>query len=134
MKQIKKKKRKKKTERAELIEECEKLIREGKFRTFGRKCQFCNRTTSLGLFHILSKGAHPRIRLHEDNLLISCWLPCHYTFHHDPFFARDVIFPKIVQICGETWEQDLLELERSEPKLGIVRLREIREELKEKYV
>ena len=121
--------KKKKSERAELIEKCERLIRDDKLKRVGNKCQFCGRTQGLGLFHILSKGAHPRLRLHEDNLLIVCWLPCHSQFHHDPFFARDTIFPKIVEIMGEDWEQYLLDLERSLPKLGIIQLREKLEEL-----
>jgi len=119
----------KKSERAKLIEKCERLIREDKLRMVGNKCQFCGRTAGLGLFHILSKGAHPRIRLHEDNLLIACWFPCHHQFHHSPYIARDVIFPKIAEICGEDWEEYLLELERSLPKLGLIQLREKLEEL-----
>ena len=124
--------KKKKTERAELIEKCEKLIREDKLRMVGNKCQFCGRTAGLGLFHILSKGAHPRIRLHEDNLLIVCWLPCHHRFHHDPFWSRDFAFPKIAEICGDDWEQHLLELEMTSPKLGIMQLRDTLEKLEEK--
>ena len=119
----------KKSERAKLIAKCEKLIREDKLRMAGGKCQFCGSQKGLGLFHILSKGAHPRIRLHEDNLLIVCWLPCHYKFHHDAFWSRDVAFPKIAKLCGENWEQDLLDLERTAPKLGMVQLREKLEEL-----
>ncbi len=122
----------KKSERAKWIEKCEKLIREQKFKLYGKRCMFCGRTTGLGLFHVLSKGAHPRIRLHEDNLLISCWFPCHHDFHHNPFFARDVIFPKIEHLLGKDWEQNLLELERTMPKLSLTRIKEIHEELKER--
>ena len=121
----------KKSERAKWIEKTEKLIREQKFKLFGKKCQFCGRTTGLGLFHILGKGAHPRIRLHEDNMLIACWLPCHHNFHHDPYFARDVIFPKIAELCGKNWEQDLLDLERTEPKLSLQRIKDIYDEYKQ---
>lgn len=122
-----------KSERAKLIDQCKKLIRKGKFRLFGERCQFCGSNKNLGLFHILSVGAHPRLQLNEDNMLIACWFGCHHKFHHDPFYARDVIFPKIAELLGDNWEQDLLELERNEPKLGIVRIREILDELKEKY-
>jgi hypothetical protein len=68
----------KRTERAKLIEKIEKLIRAKKLKECGGICQFCGSQSKLGLFHILSKGAHPRIRLYEDNMLISCWMPCHY--------------------------------------------------------
>lgn len=121
----------KKSERAKLIDKCETLIREQKFKLFGRSCQFCGKTTGLGLFHILSKGAYPRIRLHEDNLLIACWFPCHHSWHHDPYYARDIIFPRITKICGEGWEERLQQLYRSEPKLNLTRLKEIYEQLKE---
>lgn len=121
----------KKSERAKWIKKCEDLIREQKFKLFGKKCQFCGRAGGLGLFHILGKGSHPRIRLHEDNLLIACWLPCHYTWHHDPYYARDVMFPKIEKLVGKDWETKLLFLERSAPKLSLTRIKEIYEELKE---
>lgn len=122
----------KESEKAKWIKKCEKLIREQKFKLFGRKCQFCGRSTSLGLFHILSKATHPRLRLHEDNMLISCWFPCHHNFHHDPFFARDVIFPKIAKLCGDNWEECLLEIEKTQPKMNLARIKEIYEELKER--
>jgi len=122
----------KKSERSKLIDQCKDLIRELKFKTFGKKCQLCGSEKQLGLFHILSVGAHPRLQLHEDNILIACWFGCHYKHHHDPFYARDVIFPKIAKLLGERWEENLLELERTEPKLSITRIREILEELKER--
>ena len=125
---------KKKSDKAKLIEKCEAIIREKKFKLFGRKCQFCGNTSGLGLFHILSKGTHPRIRLLEDNLLISCWFRCHHDFHHNPYFARDVIFPKIRKICGDDYEVNLLEAEAMAPKLNMVRLEEIYEELKESLI
>lgn len=123
---------KKKSERQKWIDKCEDLIREQKFKLFGRKCQFCGKTAGLGLFHILGKGSHPRIRLHEDNILIAGWFCCHFRWHHDPYFARNYIFPKINAICGEGWEDYLLQLNRTEPKLGLMRIKEIYEELKER--
>jgi len=121
-----------KSERSKWIKKCEALIREQKFKLFGRKCQFCGDTRQLGLFHILSAGSHPRLRLCEDNLLIAGWWCCHYKFHHDPYFARDFIFPKIKKFLGENWEEYLWELDRNAPKLSLVRIKEIYEELKER--
>ena len=123
-----------KSERSKWINKCKKLLREQKFKLFGRKCQFCGSTKGLGLFHIKNVGTHPRIQLHEDNLLISCWYRCHHDFHKNPYFARDVIFPKITKICGEDWEEHLTLLNNAEPKLNLMRIKEIYDELKEKEV
>ena len=119
----------KQSERMKWIKKCEKLIRENKFKLFGKRCQFCGKKAGLGLFHVLSVGSHPRLRLHEDNLLIAGWYCCHYKWHHDPFFARDIMFPKLVKLLGKRWEEDLWELERTMPKLNLIRIKEIHEEL-----
>jgi len=121
-----------KSERAKLIKKCEVLLREDKFKLFGRKCMFCGKTGQLGLFHIFSVGSHPRLRLCEDNLLIAGWWCCHYKFHHDAYFSRDFIFPKIKKFLGENWEEYLWELDRNAPKLSLARLKEIHKELKER--
>lgn len=112
-----------------MIDKCETIIREELIKKCGNRCQFCGRTTGLGLFHILSKGAWPRIRLHKDNLLIVCWFPCHNKFHHDPYHARDYIFPKIKDIKGEDYELKLWQLNESMPRLTMVELERIHKEL-----
>lgn len=132
MSKLKKKGKSKTKERTKLIGEVEELIREYKFKLLGKKCQFCGKTGQLGLFHVLGKGAHPRLRLHGDNILISCWFPCHHNFHHNPYYARDIIFPKIAKLLGDDWEERLLELERTEPKLNLQRIKELYEEYKAK--
>ena len=121
----------KKSERTKWIDKCKKLLREDKFRLFGRICQFCGGAGGLGLFHILNVGSHPRIQLHEENLLIAGWYCCHHKFHHDPYFARDIIFPKIDKICGKGWEERLSELNKTAPKLNLIRIKERYDELKE---
>lgn len=124
----------KKSERTIWIKKCKDLIRNQKYRLHGRRCQFCGSTKQLGLFHIFPVGRYPRIQLHEDNILIACWYGCHHKFHHDPYFARDIIFPKIKQLCGEDYEDYLNRLNETEPKLSLVRIKEIYEELREKDV
>ena len=122
----------KKSERKKWIEKCQKIIREHKIRTFGNKCQFCGKKGNLGLFHILSVGAYPRLALCEDNMLLACWFPCHNGWHHNYYFARDVIAPKIRQICGDDYESYLKKINEEMPKLSLLRIKEIFNELQAK--
>lgn len=101
-------------------------------RTIGY-CQLCGSRKQLGLFHILPIGRYPRLQLHRDNLLLTCWFGCHYPFHHDFYKARDIIVPRIKEVLGEDYEEELKELNNTQPKLNMTRLEEIHEELKELY-
>lgn len=114
-----------KSKRQKLIEECETLIRKLKVSTFGEKCQLCGKTGQLGLFHVLPKGAHPRLRLHEDNMILAGWFCCHFPFHHDFYKARDLIIPRLKALLGENYEETLLEIEKTAPKLDEIRIKEL---------
>jgi hypothetical protein len=121
----KKKGIRKKSERQKLIEACEKILREELLQECDYKCQFCGSVNNLGLFHVLPKSRYQRIRLAKDNLLIACWMPCHFNFHHDPFYAKDIIFPKIKRILGRNFEERLKILNETSEKLTLTRLKEI---------
>ncbi len=95
----------------------------------GARCEICGKTTQLGLFHVLSKGAHHRLRYAERNLLIAGWFCCHLPWHHDYYIARDRIIPRIKELLGENYEYDLLDLERSLPKLNELEIKRIYQEL-----
>ena len=57
------------------------------------RCEICGRYQvqlrfPLSIFHILSKGAHPRLRYYEKNVLLACWSKnqnnlstCHNVWH-----------------------------------------------------
>ena len=120
-----------KSERKKLIEKCKKLIREKKLKLYGSRCQFCGSTKQVGLFHILSVGAYPRLELHEDNMLLACWFGCHHKWHHDYYYARDIIEPKIKKLVGENYEEDLRNVYNQIPKLSLVRIQEIYQELQD---
>src|SRR3990167_10886672 len=77
-------------------------------KTRGPNCELCGlERGNMGLFHILPRGKYPKIQLLEENVLWACWLPCHHNFHHDPFYAKEVVFPKITEIRGKGWEDSL---------------------------
>ena len=108
--------------RSVLIKENDKLMFAELIRERGAKCEFCGRTQGLGTFHILRKATYPRIRYHRANLLLACWQPCHYTWHHDYKTARDKIEPKIKELCGEDYEEKLLALNLTAPRLTMTQL------------
>ena len=120
-----------KSERKKWIDKCKVIIREKKTNLYGKRCQFCGSIKQVGLFHILSVGAYPRLELYEDNILLACWFGCHHKWHHDYYYARDVIIPKIKKLVGENYEEELKAIYPTLPKLSLVRIKEIHEELKE---
>lgn len=77
-------------------------------------CQICGRSGVVGKFHILAVGTHPRLEFSETNILLTCWLPCHFFWHHggpnDPRNKRTL--ERIAELLGPDWEQRLREEER----------------------
>ena len=85
--------------RARRIQAVQDIIRDILKIRHGAKCQFCGRKEDLGVFHILPVGLYPKIRFFMQNVLLSCWKPCHYTWHHDPHQA-DRFKAKIAALKG----------------------------------
>jgi len=114
-----------------MYDKCEALLREILKIERGDRCQICGRTAdNIGLFHILPKGSHSKLRLYKANLLLACWLPCHSTWHHEYKKAKH-IEKRIKEICGENYEEELLKLEAMVPKQGLVYLSMIHAGLKQ---
>jgi len=117
-----------------LIEQCEDLLRKiliaerrSSHSSSGRVCQICgNPVANPSLFHILNKKDFPRLRLDARNILLAGWWCCHYKFHHDPYFARDVVWPRIAELLGPDWEAQLKVLNSTKPKLDMLELSKIR--------
>ena len=120
-----------KSERKKHIDKCLELIRKPKIKLFGKKCQICGKSTEVGNFHILNVGSHPRLQLYWDNIILAGWFCCHHPFHHDYYKARDVIVPRLKQLLGEDYEQQLRQKEKELPKLSLDRIKEIYQELKD---
>ena len=112
----------KKRPRTKAIDACEHLTFEILKYKRGPKCELCGGNKQLGTFHILPKGRFQRLRFHKSNLLIAGWYCCHYDWHHTFIIARDVIEPRIKELCGENYEEDLRKLDLIQPKLTLTYL------------
>ncbi len=85
----------------------------------GDRCQICGadgRIKPVGVFHILPVGGYQRLQFRFENVLLSCWFPCHYNWHHD--FEKAVrVKERIVAIKGENYKYDLMLMERTIPRM-----------------
>ena len=122
----------KKSTRMLLINKIEDLLRAKLKRERGDICQICGKKTCrpVGLFHILHKGVYPKLRFHEENLLLVGWLPCHHAWHHDYFKAR-AIESRIKELRGRDYEDLLKIIDKMQPKLSMFQLRLIHKAFEE---
>ena len=81
----------------------------------GPMCEICKVRKAQGRFHILSVGAHPRLEFDSFNVLLSCWHPCHFNWHHSYSKAKD-IEKRIKCLRGDDYETRLLTEELSQPR------------------
>ena len=81
----------------------------------GPNCEICGVRKAQGRFHILSVGAHPKLEFNSYNILLSCWFPCHYNWHHSYEKAKE-IEKRIKYLRDETYKDRLLAEEVTEPK------------------
>jgi hypothetical protein len=101
--------------------------------TRGNRCEICGRQAdNLGGAHILPKSIYPRLRYHEENLLLMCYLPCHFNLHHysdnDPPNKRTIA--KIKELRGEDYREKLLILNKIQPQMTAFQLDLIHKALK----
>lgn len=114
-----------KSSRARLIQKIQDLIREILKIERGDKCELCDCVgVNVGVFHILPVGAHPKLRFSFENLLLSCWHPCHFSWHHDFYKAKE-IEKKIIKLRGLDYEQKLRALEVQIPKIDTFYLNQL---------
>lgn len=107
----------KKSNRKTLRDQIGKLQYAKLLRERGPMCEICKRRPAQGRFHILSVGSYPRLEFCDENVLLACWLPCHYTWHHDYRKARE-IDKRIKELRGEEYEINLKALDITRPKLS----------------
>lgn len=96
-----------KSERSKLIKKCDELFFKVLVKERGRKCEICNKTKGIGPSHILSKQKYPRLRYSQQNIILMGWYCCHQPYHHDYYDARDRIVPKIKELLGNDYEEQL---------------------------
>ena len=99
-------------------------------------CEICGRhTNQLGKFHILSVGAHPKLEFVKENILLTDWMPCHYTHHHagadDPRALK--IIERIKELRGSDYRQRLIGMKQNVSTMSEVylmcKLEEFKQEL-----
>ena len=81
----------------------------------GLNCEICGKhDPSVGRFHILSVARSPRLEFCSDNILLACWMPCHYGHHHWGITdERNIkVLDAIKRKLGEDWKANLAEKER----------------------
>jgi len=70
-------------------------------------CEICGRhPVRLGRFHIMLVGQYPRLEFCDENILLTCWMPCHNDYHHNPEKA-DAIKDKIKKLQGSDYRDRL---------------------------
>jgi hypothetical protein len=85
----------------------------------GCRCQICNKPDQkVGVFHIIGKGSHPRLRYNKENLLLCCWFPCHSDWHKN-FYKAQLIEKKIIQLLGRDYKERLERLNAVSSKIDI---------------
>ncbi len=99
-----------------LLDRADKLFFRVLLKERAARCELCSKTTTLGTFHIFPKSTHSKLRYSKNNVLITCWLPCHYNFHHDPYKAR-VIIDKIKELKGADFEDTLKAFNATMPNM-----------------
>ena len=107
---------------SQLIRECDKLISKIIIAKRGRVCQICGGTEDLGVAHILNKESYERLRYHEKNLVVMGWWCCHIYFDSDLYVSRKRIIPKIKDLLGEDYEEQLKLLNKTAPQINRTRL------------
>ena len=98
------------------------MIRDKLIKERGSKCQICGKIGTVGLFHIKSRGAYPRLTFYIPNLLLAEWYPCHANWHHNFYQARE-IEKRIKEICGKDYEDELIKANLIQPRLTMTYLK-----------
>lgn len=90
----------------------------------GRKCEVCGKEAMVGKHHILRVGTYPRLRYHEDNIVLLCWYNCHYGIHHFP--AADPVSKhiekRLQELKGENYYNNLLNINSLMQKKSLLEL------------
>lgn len=92
---MKRSKPKQVSDRGRLIKKIDKIFFEILKIERGAKCEICGRTQQIAPFHILDKGRYPRLRWHKENVLLTCWFNCHYSYHH--YSHQDLRYQRVIE-------------------------------------
>ena len=88
----------------------------------GELCEICQQRIATCRFHILPVGTYPRLEFHSENILISDWNPCHFSWHHS-YFKAQRIEERIKELRGADYKERLQKANATAPRLTTVYLR-----------
>lgn len=100
----------------------------------GWKCEICGKVfteknlRNLTVFHVLPTGQYPRLRFHFENVLLACWHPCHFNWHHDHEKGLP-IKKRVKELLGKDYKARLEKLDARAPKMTGIRIELIYVEL-----
>lgn len=99
------------------------LFESGGRRSWRGPCDCCGKKRWLQCAHLLSVGAHPRMRYDPDNGRPLC-VRCHlFGWHKDPTFANDYIARRGLASIMHTLRMRERVARRSDPELSLLGLR-----------
>jgi len=115
-----------------IIKYCDKLLFEILKIKRGDKCEVCGRPNPAP-HHVFFKGEYPRLRFREDNIILMCWSPCHFSLHHQthdhPHYKRS--YAKIKELLGCNFYDKLKIANKCAPMMSIFQLQLVRMALKQ---
>ena len=115
-----------KSERSKLIKDLDKLFRLVLIKKRGDIDEITgNPGNRLGTFHIMPKGAYPRLRYSERNCLLVNWFPAHFSWHHDNpgHKTYDMVLRRIKELRGDDYVEKLKMQETMADKISMSHLR-----------
>ncbi len=71
----------KKPSRKQWLKRLDSLLSQA-IRLRDKTCQKCGHSNHLGAAHYYPKGKYTRLRYDLDNVILLCWLPCHFGWAH----------------------------------------------------
>ena len=118
--------------RQAVIKFCDKLLFEILKIERGNRCEICGRPNPAP-HHILEKGTYPRLRFVKQNILLLCWMPCHFAIHHytheNPAYKR--VQEGIERLLGADYREQLLVAEKMQSQQNMTNLGFLRMALKQ---
>jgi len=104
---------KKISDRGKIIKRLDTLFRTYMLKNRINKCQWCGKPgKNLQVSHILPKGAYPRLRFRQENVLLLCYY-CHFhRWHKSPLEAATLMN----ELEGEGYKEELLALNAIQSK------------------
>lgn len=116
------------SDRGKIVKACDKLLFEILKLERGNICEIHqHECPKIGPMHILNKAKYPRLRWASQNIILAGWFCSHYWTHHDPDDERSKFAKnRIRELRGENYRENLVILDKIQPKLTISNLKTLK--------